>query len=113
MKAIRSSLLLLTILWVTHQAAVLAGVPVGTTVSYQGQLKEAGVPLNGNVDLQFELFDAEVEGNPIGSALLFEDVPVVKGLFSVELDFGAAAFTGDARWAQIEVRPRSQSLFNN
>ncbi len=104
MNTLRPALILLTILSVAHQAAVFAGTPVGTTISYQGQLKEAGVPLNGNVDLKFELFDAEFDGNPIGAPLLIEDVPVVKGLFSVELDFGAAAFTGDARWAQIEVQ---------
>ena len=104
MNTLRRTIVLLMILSVAHQAAVFAGTPVGTTITYQGQLKETGVPLNGNVDLQFELFDAEVDGNPIVSPLLLEDVPVVKGLFSVELDFGAAAFTGDARWAQIEVQ---------
>jgi len=104
MNTLRQTMALLTILSLAHQGAVFAGTPVGTTISYQGQLKEAGVPMNGNVDLQFELFDAEVDGNRVGSPLLIEDVPIVKGLFSVELDFGAAAFTGDARWAQIEVR---------
>jgi len=84
--------------------AAYAGTPLGTGFIYQGQLKEAGVPLNGNVDLRFELFDAETGGNPVGSPLLVEDVPVVNGLFSVELDFGADAFTGEARWVEIEVR---------
>ncbi len=83
---------------------VHAGEPVGTAFTYQGQLKEAGVPLNGNVDLLFELFDADVDGNPVGSPLLLEDVAVVKGLFSAELDFGEVVFTGEARWAQIDVR---------
>ena len=88
----------------TDQPAVLAGTPVGTTITYQGQLKESGAPLNGNVDLLFELFDAEVDGNPIGSFLFVQDVPVVMGLLSVNLDFGAAVFTGNARWMQVQVR---------
>jgi hypothetical protein len=91
-------------LGVASPTNVHAGTPVGTAFTYQGQFKEAGVPLNGSVDLLFELFDAEVGGNPVGSPLLLEDVPVVKGLFSVELDFGKVVFTGEARWAKIDVR---------
>ncbi|MGD2110615.1 MAG: hypothetical protein PVI86_14645 [Phycisphaerae bacterium] len=87
--------------WLVSPAAA---EPVGTTFIYQGQLEEAGVPLSGAVDLTFELFDAEVGGNPVGSPLMLDDVPVLKGLFSVELDFGTAALTGQARWVQIEVR---------
>ena len=77
MSMLGRTIVLLTCLTVAHQAAVFAGTPVGTTMTYQGQLKEAGVPLNGTVDLQFELFDADVDGIPIGSPLLIEDVPGV------------------------------------
>jgi len=104
MNTLERSLVSLAIVLFAFQAEVLAGAPVETTITYQGQLKEAGAPLNGNVDLLFELFDAEVDGNSIGSPLLLENVPVVKGLFSVDLDFGAAVFIGEARWMQIQVR---------
>ncbi|MCH8146658.1 MAG: hypothetical protein IH987_01510 [Planctomycetes bacterium] len=104
MNALKLSFVSLLAVLFACQAVVLAGAPVGTTLTYQGQLKEAGAPLNGNVDLLFELFDAEVDGSSIGSPLLLENVPVVKGLFSVDLDFGAAVFIGEARWMQIQVR---------
>ena len=36
-------------------------------------------------------------------------VPVTNGLFRVALDFGAAAFTGPARWLEIGVRTNGSS----
>lgn len=78
--------------------------PVGTAISYQGQIKEAGAPLHGNVDLKFELFDAKVGGNPAGPIVQLNDVAVVNGLVSVEVDFGSEVFNGEARWAQIDIR---------
>ena len=34
-----------------------------------------------------------------------DDVQVAAGLFTVSLDFGAAAFTGNKRWLDIAIRP--------
>lgn len=92
------------LLTIVASVTARAGDPVGTAVTYQGQVKEAGVPLNGAVDVRVELFDAEVGGNPVGAPVVVTDVPVVKGLFSVELDFGSEVFNGEARWAQIDIR---------
>ena len=33
------------------------------------------------------------------------DLPVSGGLFTADLDFGAAAFDGQARWLEVAVRP--------
>lgn len=49
----QTQLLSSMVLFVAWPIFVRAGEPVGTGMIYQGQLKEAGVPLNGNVDLVF------------------------------------------------------------
>ena len=78
--------------------------PASTAFTYQGQLKHAGIPLNGTVDFQFSLWDAAIGGAQIGSVVPLNAVNVADGLFTVMLDFGAAAFSGDARWLQLAVR---------
>jgi len=77
-----------------------------TAFTYQGFLRDNGQPANGVYDLRFALFDSEVGGNQIGSVVFVEDVTVADGLFTVEVDFGAAPFnTGARRWIEIGVRP--------
>ena len=92
-------------------APVLAD-PVGTAFTYQGQLKQGGVPVGQTCDFEFRLFDAEAtpSGIQVGATLTFDGVgmnpspiAVVDGLFTVALDFGSNAFNGDARWLQIDV----------
>ncbi len=80
-----------------------------TTFTYQGRLTDAGSPANGTYDLRFILYDAETGGAQVGSIVTKDDVAVANGLFSVELDFGANAFRGDARWLEIAVRPGSST----
>src|SRR3972149_961899 len=76
---------------------------MGTAFTYQGQLAEAGRPVNDTADFVFTLWDAEAAGNLINTNLRY-NLSVVNGLFQVSLDFGAAAFDGTARWLQIAVR---------
>ena len=80
-------------------------VPVGSAFTYQGRLVDAGTPANGPYDLRFTLFDAATSGAPIGSPVTVNDVAVAQGLFTVSLDFGAAAFAADARWLEVAARP--------
>lgn len=84
----------------------LAMVPVHaqTAFTYQGQLKDAGVPASGSYDLVFRLFGVASGGSPVGSPVTVNDWPVTNGLFAVSLDFGAGHFNGSARWLQVEVR---------
>ena len=83
----------------------------GTAFTYQGQLRQAGSPISGNCDFQFSLWDAAgsgsppAGGNPIGSTQTKTGVGVSNGYFTIpDLDFGANAFLGEARWLQIAVR---------
>jgi hypothetical protein len=83
----------------------------GTAFTYQGELVQNAMPVEGSVDLVFELFDAPTGGQQVGPALAFttangNPVAVSGGLFAVALDFGAAAFAGpaaNARWLRVTV----------
>jgi len=77
---------------------------MGTAFTYQGQLRRDGNLVNGACDFRFTLWDAETGGNQIGPIQDKTNVSVTNGLFTVQLDFGAGAFRGDARWLQIAVR---------
>lgn len=85
-----------------------ASTPLGTSFTYQGQLKQNGNPVNGKCDFQFGLFDAAGHGNQVGATQTVLDVTVTNGLFTVQLnsanEFGNNAFTGEARWLLIYVR---------
>lgn len=96
-------------IWAVVVAALVAsGVsaqqPVGTAFTYQGQLKQAGLPANGSYDLSLSLWDAATGGAQCGSTVALPGVPVTDGLFTVALEFGADCFaTNAARWLQVAV----------
>ena len=73
--------------------------------TYQGELRTASGPANGSFDMRFRLYSAASGGSQIGSQLTLSAVSVVDGLFSVKLDFGADALSGDRRWLEVRVRP--------
>lgn len=72
--------------------------------TYQGRLEDGSFPANGSYDLRFQLFNASAGGSQVGATTCADNVTIVDGLFTVELDFGVAAFDGNARWLQIGVR---------
>lgn len=108
----RSTILLLTAL-LLPAARLASATPMGHGFTYQGQLSQAGVPVSGAVSLRFSLWDAAGAGSPptggtqLGSTQTLTNVAVSGGVFSVVLnggdEFGAQAFSGEARWLQIEV----------
>ncbi len=77
---------------------------LGTAFTYQGQLMKDGAAVNDNCDFEFRLFADPSGGSQLGSTQTRTNVPVSNGLFTVQLDFGSAAFQGDARWLEIAVR---------
>lgn len=85
-----------------HLAA--AQTPLGTTFTYQGRLTDGGQPASGAHDLKFTLYDALTGGNVVGAAVCADNVPLADGLFTVSLDFGSSAFSGDERFLEIQVR---------
>ena len=78
--------------------------PVGAGFTYQGHLKDNGAPVSGTCDLQFALWDAESGGAQVGPTLTAADTSVTDGRFTTRLDFGSAAFDGEARWLAIAAR---------
>jgi hypothetical protein len=78
-----------------------------TAFTFQGRLNDSGVPANGNYDLELKLFDtpAAGTGTQIGSTIDRPGVKVTSGVFTVQLDFTAAAFSGGDRFVEVGVTP--------
>lgn len=81
------------------------GLAQTTAFNFQGRLNSGANPANGNFDFEFKLFDAVAGGSQVGGTVTRPSVAVINGIFSTQLDFGAAAFGGAARFVEIGVRP--------
>lgn len=92
---------------------VQAQEPLGTSFTFQGSLTQGSTPLSGSYDLELTLFTGSDPGTatPLGT-LARNAVAVTNGVFSVELDFGPSAFTEDARWLEVAVRPTGAGPFS-
>jgi hypothetical protein len=110
----RAALALLAVATVYAGPSAQEGQPQGdvgiraamdTGFTYQGRLTDGDSLANGDYDFEFKLYDAASNGTQVGSTVTKEDVTVTDGLFTVQLDFGAEVFTGDARWLEIGVGP--------
>jgi hypothetical protein len=89
-----------------------------TAINYQGQLQDGGTNASGAYTMIFSLYDSASGGTQIGGTVT-TSATLANGLFSVNLDFGAGAFNGSARWLDItitnggttqELSPRVQVL---
>ena len=105
------ALIIATLTWLSTLNPELSAAPLGTAFTYQGKLTDGGTPANGNYDLRFILYDADVGGSQVGPILTNAAVLVSGGLFTVPLDFGGGVFTGDARWLEIGVRANGGGNF--
>lgn len=71
-------------------------------ITYQGQLKDGGLPASGSYNLTFELFNAASGGAQVGPTINSPGHLIANGLFTVNLNFGHVYHQGD-RWLQIIV----------
>lgn len=78
--------------------------PLGTAITYQGQLSDDGAPAEGKYDLRFGVFSQPESGDPLAPLLDVPGAEVAGGSFTAVLDFGEGIFNGDARWLEISVR---------
>jgi hypothetical protein len=85
--------------------------PKGTAFTYQGRLEAAGSPANGLYDFHCALYDAPSGPAQVAGAVTNLAAAVTNGSFTVKLDFGAAAFNGNARWLEISVRSNGEASF--
>ena len=74
------------------------------SLTFQGQLGDSGRPASGNYDFVFRLFNAAANGSEVALSFAAPNVVVTNGYFTAQVDFGASAFAGGARWVQVEVR---------
>ncbi len=74
---------------------------LASKISYQGVLKEDGVPADGDRDMVFALFSDVCSS--VAIVEIHQVVPVRHGLFSVELDVPPGAFFGQALWLGVGV----------
>lgn len=88
--------------WFSFTLAASSAFAQPTAFTYQGQLKYAGSPANGNYNLSFTLWDDPAAGNLVAGPIDLLSVPVANGLFTSELDFGAV-FGGAPLWLEISV----------
>jgi hypothetical protein len=82
------------------------GLAQGNGFNFQGRLNDGTNPANGRYDLQFRLYDVIAGGNQIGAVLSSPNTILINGVFSVTLDFGAAAFNSPNNiFIEIAIRP--------
>jgi len=89
-----------------------------TAFTYQGRLQSDGTDVTGTNGMIFALYSAQTGGTAVTTPIT-NNVAVSNGLFTVNLDFGAGAFNGGARWLDIaisngvtnvDLSPRTQVL---
>lgn len=88
----------------------LLAAPLGTAITYQGELVDAGIPASGVYDFEFEIFDAQ-SGGQSQAPLVSTTLPVSNGIFETLLDFGDSPFVGEQVWLEVRVRESGAGAF--
>lgn len=84
----------------------VCSVSGSSAFTYQGKLNRDGNPVDGLFDLTFTLHDHGLKGKQVSEAIFAGGVEVVRGYFTVELDFGydPGNFNGLERYLGIAVK---------
>ena len=80
----------------------------GYRFTYQGELQQGGLPLNGTANLEFKLFTLPAAGIQVGNTVTANAYPVSNGRFTIDLDFTnggtiPGVYDGEARYLEISV----------
>ncbi len=100
----------MTVMAVAMAAVTLPVDAAESPFTYQGQLKQDGVPVTGSADFEFRLWDAETGGTELANDFL-GGVSLNNGLFTVQVAFDAGLFNGLPRWLEIHVAYPSGGAF--
>lgn len=84
-----------------------SAVAQSTAFTYQGELKSGGQLATGLFDLEFKLFDASSGGTQLGPTLCVDNLNVVSGRFTIEVDFGQQFTVPSTRFLEIQARADS------
>lgn len=74
-------------------------------ITYQGKLSDGNQAANGAYDLQFQLFNAVTGGTARTTQITLEDVSVTNGIFTVQLDLGAASLREGNKTTNVKLNP--------
>ena len=86
MKTKMLTILVLALGIILCEAQLSEAVDMGTAFVYQGRLHDAGNPADGIYDFQFELYDDPNDGIQQGSTVAIDELDVINGYFSIELE---------------------------
>ena len=66
--------------------------PIGTAFTYQGRFIDNSNPADGTYDFEYKLYDDLSAGSQVGNTICKNDLEVIDGYFTTELDFGSGVF---------------------
>ncbi len=93
-------------------AAAFAQTPVGSALTYQGELRQSGNPVTGAADFRFRLYSADTGGSQLGPEVPINNGALTGGRFTVSLDFGGSGVGPAARGLVFDVRsPAGAGVF--
>jgi len=90
-----------SIVYSAESDIITAGNESPTYFQYNGILIQNGVTIYGTYDFEFVLYDSPNDVNLAAMPVFIEDVNVIDGHYSVEMDFGSGVFDRNPRWLEI------------